>query len=205
MRILSQTIGITGGIGSGKSHVCRFLEQSGAPIFYTDDVAKHIMRTHPEVQQELRALLGDQVYDADGHLVKSVVAAYLCQGESHSQRVNAIVHPRVEEAWREFVELHRDAPYIYMECALLFEVGWQRLVDKSLLISCPESIRIERIMQRDHIDETTARKWIALQMPESEKMQLADLQLRNDGEADVEAQLKQLGFISNLQHPMSNL
>lgn len=197
MQIHPHTVAITGGIGSGKSHVCRFLAQSGAPIFYADDAAKHIMRTHNEVQQELRALLGNQVYDADGKLVKSVVAAYLCQGESHSQRVNAIVHPRVEEAWREFVEQHRDAPYIYMECALLFEVGWQRLVDQSLLVTCPESTRIARIMERDHINEATARKWIALQMPESEKQQLADLELLNDGEADVEAQLRNLGLMSN--------
>ena len=124
----SQTLGVTGGIGSGKSYVCSILAQQGAPIFYADDAAKQIMRTHSAVQEELCALLGSEVYDAEGHLVKSVVAAYLCQGEAHSQRVNAIVHPRVEEAWREFVTQHADAPIIYMECALLFEVGWQRLV-----------------------------------------------------------------------------
>lgn len=192
----SQTLGVTGGIGSGKSYVCSILAQHGAPIFYADDAAKQIMRTHSAVQEELCALLGSEIYDAEGHLVKSVVAAYLCQGEAHSQRVNAIVHPRVEEAWREFVAQHADAPIIYMECALLFEVGWQRLVDKSLLVTCPEEERIARIMERDHIDHTTALKWIALQMPETEKQQLADIAIVNDGKADVAAQLRTLGLLT---------
>ena len=192
----SQTLGVTGGIGSGKSYVCSILAQQGAPIFYADDAAKQIMRTHSAVQEELCALLGSEVYDAEGHLVKSVVAAYLCQGEAHSQRVNAIVHPRVEEAWREFVAQHAAAPIIYMECALLFEVGWQRLVDKSLLVTCPEEERIARIMERDHIDHTTALKWIALQMPETEKQQLADIAIVNDGKADVAAQLRTLGLLT---------
>ena len=192
----SQTLGVTGGIGSGKSYVCSILAQQGAPIFYADDAAKQIMRTHSAVQEELCALLGSEVYDAEGHLVKSVVAAYLCQGEAHCQRVNAIVHPRVEEAWREFVAQHADAPIIYMECALLFEVGWQRLVDKSLLVTCPEEERIARIMERDHIDHTTALKWIALQMPETEKQQLADITIVNDGKADVAAQLRTLGLLA---------
>ena len=191
----SQTLGVTGGIGSGKSYVCSILAQQGAPIFYADDAAKQIMRTHSAVQEELCALLGSEVYDAEGHLVKSVVAAYLCQGEAHSQRVNAIVHPRVEEAWREFVAQHADAPIIYMECALLFEVGWQRLVDKSLLVTCPEEERIARIMERDHIDHTTALKWMALQMPETEKQQLADIAIVNDGKADVATQLRSLGLL----------
>ena len=191
----SQTLGVTGGIGSGKSYVCSILAQQGAPIFYADDAAKQIMRTHSAVQEELCALLGSEVYEGEGHLEKSVVAAYLCEGEAHIQRVNAIVHPRVEEAWREFVAQHADAPIIYMECALLFEVGWQRLVDKSLLVTCPEEERIARIMERDHIDHTTALKWIALQMPETEKQQLADIAIVNDGKADVATQLRSLGLL----------
>ena len=87
-------IGITGGIGSGKSYVCHQLEQAGHRIFYCDDEAKRIIRTHPDVMDELRALVGPQVYDADGGLNKPVLAAYLCQGRHYSQQVDRIVHPR---------------------------------------------------------------------------------------------------------------
>ena len=86
-------IGITGGIGSGKSYVCHQLEQAGHRIFYCDDEAKRIIRTHPDVMDELRALVGAQVYDADGGLNKPVLAAYLCQGRHYSQQVDRIVHP----------------------------------------------------------------------------------------------------------------
>lgn len=189
------TIAITGGIGSGKSHLCRILEESGAPIFYADAVAKHIIRTHPAVQRDLRSLVGTEVYDAEGRLVKSVLAAYLCQGTAFSHRVDAIVHPRVAEAWTAFVEQHSasGAPYIYMECALLFESGFERFVDKTLLVVCDEEERIRRVMRRDGIDRETVLRWMALQMPEAEKRRRAD-RIVESGARERE-QLRQLGLL----------
>ena len=105
------------------------------------------------------------------------------------------MHPRVEQAWRDFVSAHADAPYIYMECALLFEVGWQRLVDRTVLVSCPEEERIRRVMARDAIDRATACRWIVLQMPEAEKARLADVVLINDGQAPILPQLEQYQLI----------
>lgn len=189
------TIAITGGIGSGKSHLCRILEESGAPIFYADAVAKHIIRTHPAVQRDLRSLVGTEVYDAEGRLVKSVLAAYLCQGAAFSHRVDAIVHPRVAEAWTAFVEQRSasGAPYIYMECALLFESGFERFVDKTLLVVCDEEERIRRVMRRDGIDRETVLRWMALQMPEAEKRRRAD-RIVESGARERE-QLRQLGLL----------
>lgn len=189
------TIAITGGIGSGKSHLCRILEESGAPIFYADAVAKHIIRTHPAVQRDLRSLVGTEVYDAEGRLVKSVLAAYLCRGTAFSHRVDAIVHPRVAEAWTAFVEQHSaaGAPYIYMECALLFESGFERFVDKTLLVVCDEEERIRRVMRRDGIDRETVLRWMALQMPEAEKRRRAD-RIVESGARERE-QLRQLGLL----------
>lgn len=191
----TQRIALTGGIGSGKSHVCAIIARTGAPIFYADPAAKHIIRTDPQVRAALTDLVGAEVYDAQGQLVKSVLAAFLCQGRAHSTQVDAIVHPRVEQAWRDFVSTHADAPYIYMECALLFEVGWQRLVDRTVLVSCPEEERIRRVMARDAIDRATACRWIALQMPEAEKARLADVVLINDGQAPILPQLEQYQLI----------
>ena len=102
-------IGITGGIGSGKSYICHQLEQTGHRIFYCDDEAKRIIRTHPDVMNELRALVGPEVYDANGGLNKSVLAAYLCRGRNYSQRVDRIVHPRVAEAFRQFCAAQQPA------------------------------------------------------------------------------------------------
>ena len=92
-------IGITGGIGSGKSYVCRQLEAAGHRVFYCDDEAKRIIRTDPEVKEELQHLVGEQVYDADGQLVKRVLSSYLCRGRDYAHRVDDIVHPRVAAAF----------------------------------------------------------------------------------------------------------
>ena len=188
---MPQRIALTGGIGSGKSYVCQTIAHTGAPIFYADDEAKRIIRTDPQVRAALIALVGPETYDAEGRLVKSTLAAYLCRGREHSARVDAIVHPCVERAWGDFVSAHADAPYIYMECALLFEVGWQRLVDRTVLVFCPEEERLRRVMTRDAIDQATALRWIALQMPEDEKQKMADVILVNDGHASILPQLIQ--------------
>lgn len=194
-----KTIAITGGIGAGKSYVCRVLEQQGATIFYTDPAAKHIIRTNPQVQREIRAVVGNDVYAADGTLVKPILARYLCQGAAFSRRIDAIVHPRVAEAWHEFLAAHRHiAPrskHIYMECALLFESGFERFVDHTLLVTCPDELRIARVMQRDDIDRATALRWMALQMPEEEKQRRSDFTLINDGNADILEQLSALSLL----------
>lgn len=192
------TIGVTGGIGSGKSHVCRLLESGGAPVFYTDTAAKQIIRTHPLVQEELRRLVGKEVYDEQGALAKSVLAAYLCRGRAFSRQVDAIVHPRVAEAWKAFVHLHAATlprpAYIYMECALLFESGFNRLVDKTLLVQCPQEERIRRVMERDGFDRETVSKWMSLQMSETEKERRSDLLLLNDGHTDIRGELHRLSL-----------
>ncbi len=95
-------IGITGGIGSGKSYICRRLEEAGHRVFYCDDEAKRIIRSHPDVRRELTHLVGPELYGTDGTLQKSVLREYLCQGRAHAERVNAIVHPRVAEAYADF-------------------------------------------------------------------------------------------------------
>lgn len=161
---------ITGGIGAGKSFYCKQLEAQGYPIFYCDDEAKKIIRTHPDVRQQLISLVGDEVYDAEGTLQKKVLATYICQGDAFAQRVNAIVHPRVAEAFKDWTqEQLKHSPDVYMECALLFETGFERFVDEVILVTASTETRIKRIMQRDNVSREQALHWIALQMPEEEK------------------------------------
>ena len=197
-------IGITGGIGSGKSYVCHQLEQAGHRIFYCDDEAKRIIRTHPDVMDELRALVGPQVYDADGRLNKPVLAAYLCQGRHYSQQVDRIVPPRVAQAFGQFcaaqpsaananlpippgkclsLEALQQLPtsgVVFMECALLFESGFNRLVDYSVLVHVSAQTQLLRLMARDHISAQKAQSWIDLQLSESEKMARADAYIVNE-------------------------
>lgn len=234
-------IGITGGIASGKSYVCAQLEQAGHTVFYCDSEAKRIIRTDPEVRRQLSQLVGSDLYDAQGQLVKSKLAAWLCKGKAHAAQVDAIVHPRVAEAFaRRASELSADwesglpachwegglparhkeyglparqhdagrkpalpealfPPFphkqldsvqqliclppqrvLFMECALLFESGFDRLVDCSLLIHVSASTQLQRLMTRDHISESKAHEWMALQLSEEQKLERADYVLDND-------------------------
>ena len=177
---MKTSYGITGGIASGKSAVCRLLHAMGHPVFYCDDEAKRIIRTDPDVRRELTAVVGEGVYDDEGRLVKSVLAAYICRGRDCSERVDAIVHPRVREAYKAW-HARQTTETTFMECALLFESGFDRLVDRTVLVHTGDNIRLMRLMQRDGISRAQARKWMALQMTEEEKLARADIVISNDG------------------------
>ena len=172
--------GITGGIASGKSAVCRLLSAAGYPIFYCDDEAKRIIRTDAEVRRELTALVGNDLYDAEGHLVKSVLAAFLCRGGEFSAQVDAIVHPRVRQAYKAW-HAKQTANKTFMECALLFESGFDNLVNHTILVHTRDDIRLKRLMKRDNITRAQAQKWIDLQMPENEKHTRANSVINNNG------------------------
>lgn len=187
----TQTWAITGGIGSGKTTVCRLIEERYAlPIFYCDDEAKHIIRTHAGVKKDLCALIGTEVYSSEGQLCKAVLGAYIRQSKAHAARVNAIVHPRVAEAWHTFCQ---GKPFALMECALLFESGFDHLVQHTIAVVCEHETRIRRIMQRDHIDRHTALQWIALQWPDEQVRDRADYLIdTTSGQAEeIKAQVTQ--------------
>lgn len=184
-------IGITGGIGSGKSYVCAKISAKGYPVYYCDDEAKRIIRTSPVVHDKLVDLIGSDVYSANGTLQKPVLAAYLCSSKLHAAEVDRIVHPCVAEDFRQWCQ-KQTSPVVFMECALLFESGFDALVQFSALVTVDEQTRLERIMARDHVSEEKARVWIELQMPESEKAKRCDFQLRNTGADILQADLNRL-------------
>ena len=184
-------IAITGGIGSGKSYVCSRLETAGYPVFYCDDEAKRIIRTSPVVREALTSLIGPDVYDRDGHLVKPVLAAYICGSPLQADKVNAIVHPRVADAFREWT-MRQSAPIVFMECALLYESGFDALVDVTALVVVPEDVRLRRVIERDHVTAEKARAWMSLQLPEPEKAARAGFLLHNDGSGRLDEDIAAL-------------
>ena len=184
-------IGITGGIGSGKSYVCAIISRLGYPVYYCDDEAKRIIRTSPEVRAELVKLIGSEVYDEQHVLQKPVLAAYICSSRQHASQVDAIVHPRVAENFRQWCSRQTSA-VVFMECALLFESGFDELVSRTALVTVDETVRLQRVMARDHVSEEKARAWMALQMPEKEKARLSDFLLRNTGYAMLQEDINAL-------------
>lgn len=185
-------LGITGGIGSGKSYVCHLLqEQFHIPVYYCDDEAKRLNVEHPLIRQELTALVGPDVYTQDGLLNKPILAQYLFACPDHAQQINDIVHPRLKEDF----ELWADSsalPIIATESAILFESGMDSLVDVKIMVTAPNDIRMKRILIRDHTTPEKARQRMSLQLDEEEKARLCDYVICNDGYTDLIPQLEEI-------------
>lgn len=177
---------ITGGIGSGKSYVCRLLEQRGINIYDCDAAAKRLMATSTELQQKLCQLVGDDVYN-DGRLQKAVLAKFLLASEANKQAVNDVVHPAVADDFN-------NSGLSWMECAIFFESGFFRRVSMDLVVcvAAPDEVRIERIMARDHLSREKAKEWIDNQMPQEEILTLSDVRIINDGHTELEPQIEEL-------------
>ena len=167
-------IGITGGIGSGKSYVCQRLAARGIEVYDCDNAAKRLIRTSTALQQQLKALVGS--------LEKADMAKFLLESEANAKAIDAIVHPAV---FRDFEESN----FQWMESAILFESGAYRLVDKTIVVTAPEEVRIQRVMQRDGISREKVLEWMQRQLPQDEVRRRADFEIINDGEADIEQQI----------------
>ncbi len=176
-------LGITGGIGSGKSVVARLLQVMDVPVYLTDDAAKQLMTESSDIRRELSALAGAEVYRPDGSLNRALLAAYMFGHPDRVARVNAIVHPRVKAdflCWCGEQE-RRGFPLVGMECAILYESGFDSLVDRVLTVSAPVDIRLQRVMRRDTAREEQVRKRIAHQLDDSLLVSRADFVVTNDG------------------------
>ena len=175
-------IGITGGIGSGKSYVCKRLEARGYKVYDCDSAAKRLIRTSPEIRQQLTDLIGPETYHGEA-LNKAAVAKFLLSSEENAKAIDAIVHPAV---FKDFEE----SGLMWMESAILFESGAIQLVDKSIVVTAPETVRIERVMKRDGITREKVIEWMSRQLPQEEVRRRADYEIVNDGERDIDEQIE---------------
>ena len=170
-------IGITGGIGSGKSYVCQLLKARGIEVYDCDQAAKRIIRTSEDVRQQLLQLIGS--------LEKADIARFLLESDTNAKKIDAIVHPAV---FRDF----EDSGYQWMESAILYESGASKLVDRVVAVTAPEEVRIQRVMQRDTISREKALQWMQRQWPQEELRRRADYEIVNDGHADLNSQIEAL-------------
>lgn len=177
-------VGITGGIGSGKTTVCKIFETLGIPIYYADDRAKWLMVNSPALQTGIINLFGKESYDEVGQLNRAYIGGIAFKHPKKLQKLNALVHPAVfvdGENWQQ-EQMILQAPYTLKEAALLYESGSHKFLDKMIVVTAPEALRIERVMKRDGLDKTAVQDRIARQMPEEEKVAQADYIINNDGQ-----------------------
>ena len=181
-------IAITGGIGSGKSYVSDLLEKRGVPIYNADNESKRLTISDVNIREGLIDLLGEEVYQ-EGMLNKPLLASYLFASPENAAKVNAIIHPRVKADFQQWADEYGHVEVVGLESAILYESGFDDVVDAVVMVYAPESLRLQRAMKRDQASEAQVRARMAAQMDDEEKRRRADYVVMNDGSISLEEQL----------------
>lgn len=172
-------LGITGGIGSGKSVVCRLLQLMGVPVYSSDDETKQLMVRDEVIRAGLISLLGPEAYQGEA-LNKPLIAKYLFASADHAVTINALIHPRVKQDFRRWVADHAGHPVVAIESAILVEAGFTDVVDSVVLVTAPLETRIRRAMQRDVASRQQIEQRVERQMADEERSSTAHHVIQND-------------------------
>jgi len=186
-------IGITGGIGSGKTTVCRIFEKLGIPVFYADTVAKEIMITDPVLREGIVKAFGKDSYDLSGKLNNKYIAQIVFNDKQELDKLNGLVHPAVFRAFDSWEEtISANVPYTLKEAALLFESGSYKMCDKNILVTAPAEVKIQRVIARDGATRAQVEARMDKQLSDDEKKKMADFLITNDESQSVILQVLEL-------------
>lgn len=183
-------VGITGGIGAGKTLVCRILNAMGYPVFYSDSESKKILNSDPFVKASILELFGDQAYQ-NNQLNRSFIADQVFNNPERLARLNAIAHPAVRNAFEKWAS-EQDSPLIFNEAAILFETGIYKNYDATVVVTAPIHQRIKRVIERDNTDEAGVQSRMEKQWTDDQKRILADFEIINNEKDFLIPQLLEL-------------
>jgi len=173
-------IGITGGIGSGKTTVSEIFKLLGVAVFHADEEARNLQNSDPQIISSLIELFGVHIYSPNGILNRKKLANIIFNDAKAIARVNAIIHPAVRQNFLKWAEDQYDAPYVLYEAAILLESGYSSDFDKNILILADENVRIERVMRRDHKSAALIMLRIKNQMTDIQKIKMVDYTIENN-------------------------
>ena len=182
-------IGITGGIGSGKSTVCQLFRLHGIPVFDADTEAKKLNDTSPTIRKKLTQLFGNDLYE-NNRLNRQKLASLIFTNTENLRKVNAIIHPEVARHFKKWSSEQKNAPFVIIETAILFEAKFNKLVDKTITVYASEKTRIERIAKRDSVSVAQIKARMSSQLSEEEKIRLANFVVINDNRESLVAQVE---------------
>ena len=182
-------IGITGGIGSGKTYICNLLRERGYEVYNCDDEAKRIMLEDEEIISQIKTLIGNDAYTPDGQLNKPVIANFIFSDKDNAATVNSIVHPAVK---RDFLRWAEGKQVAIMESAILFESGFDNVVDTTVLIWADARNRLKRAMTRDHATREQIEARMAAQISDDEARRKADYIFRHNNYDETENEMRKL-------------
>lgn len=190
-------IGITGGIGSGKTVVCKIFEVLGYPVFYADDEAKRVMKDDADLVKNIKIAFGEGSYLDNGEVNRKFLADIVFHDQTKLAILNKLVHPATIRAYEEWVKKQQSL-LVFKEAALLFESGTYKLSDINVLVTAPFDLRVKRVMKRDKVSEDLVISRASKQMDDDEKEKLADFIIINDDQTALIPQVLKLrhDFIS---------
>lgn len=195
-------VGITGGIGSGKTYVCKMFESLGVPVYNADERAKYLMNNDENLKSNIIKLFGSEAY-LNGELNRQFIAQIVFADKEKLEQLNALVHPAVAKDSEEWNQQHTDKPYTLKEAALLFESGSYKTLDKTILVHADENQRILRVMQRDNLNKESVEARIKNQLNDAEKMPLADFIINNDGNREIDKIVKRIHEYFNFSYNLA--
>ena len=172
-------IGLTGGIGSGKTTVAKFIEEMGFPVYFSDDRAKNIVNDDEALKNKIKELLGEEAYDENGFYNRKYVSGIVFNDNEMRLQLNALIHPAVKIDFENWVE-NQNSEFVFKETALLFELKLNESCYKSVLVTADDNIRIKRVMDRDQKTYREIEAVIDKQMPEKDKIKRADFVIFNN-------------------------
>lgn len=193
-------VGITGGIGAGKSAVATVFREAGYPVFSADEIAREVVRPGSSALKEIRLLFGAKAIKMDGNLDRPYVREKITADPSLRQKLDAITHPRIQRRSLELAQAAFDggAEIVFYEAPLLFEANSDHSMDKVICVHAPDEVRIERTIKRDGSTRIAAEQLLAAQMPQDEKMRKSDYLVRNSGNL-AEMKINAMEVLKELQ------
>ena len=183
-------VGLTGGIGSGKTTVANFFKELGIPVYIADTEAKALMNRSIVIKRKLIALFGENAYQ-EGKLNREYLSQKIFNDKDLLQKMNAIVHPKVASHFKRWVK-KQDAPYVISEAAILFENGSYKKYDYIITVTAPEHVRLKRVMSRDNSSEKKVKSVMDNQWKDAEKIKLSDFVIQNINLEEAKAQVQQI-------------
>ena len=188
---MTRIIGLTGGIGSGKSTVATYIASKGIPVYIADEEAKKLMDSKVIIKK-IQAIFEENVLTDEGNLDRKKIGSIVFNQPEKLAQLNAIVHPEVKKHFEKWVKKHKNQSFVVKEVAILFETGGNLACDKVIIITAPEEIRIERAMKRDNIDRESVLSRIKNQLPEEEKIKMSNFVVYNTDLQNTFTQIDQI-------------
>ncbi len=173
-------VGITGGIGSGKSVVCSIFSVLGVPVYHADDEARKIYEKYPELIERIGTEISRDVLDKNGRIDKKKLAEVIFNDASKLKALNAMIHPLVRKDFQKWCKLHPDSPYVLKEAAILFESGASRDCDHIITVTSPVELRIQRVKERDKRSRAEIERIMENQWTDEQRLKKSDFTLVND-------------------------